>query len=440
MSLFLFSCDTEDYTGYSTLVPTSPTITVSGVPSSINFIEQDSTFTFTLTMSPAQIMNVTVYVTQSAGTATEGDDFEILNDGGKAIFAAGATTAEVKIKILADDVAEETETFTIKIGDDRTANATLTPVSVDFTIQNYTAGDLAIDMSWAAVAFDQYGEELTATEIADMILQVYNAAGTLIGEADGGSFEHLVLAGSRPDGTYHVRAAFYAAEQFNEPVDIDFVVDFAQAGVFEDSYDFPALATTATSELCEIQINLVDIVKSGTNYTFTEVGSQEFSFVLGDFVGTYDGLDGSYTDGADGRYSNPVELVLDGDDITLDGLNYGWMEDFWGETVTASTPVVVTFNTDGTLTIASQPYITTLYDGSPYDYSIVGSGTYNLCNPVSLHIEYDMYNTTDDYSIGEWMYDNGYNDTEYFIADIELGAKGSSILPVKNVKIQKPNR
>ncbi|MGD9978591.1 MAG: Calx-beta domain-containing protein [Bacteroidales bacterium] len=437
--LALFSCDDEEYKNQSTMVPTTPTITVSGIPTSIDFVEQDSTFSFNLSMSVAQTVDVAVAVKQVAGDATEGVDFKILNDGGEVKFAAGATAATVKVKVLADDIFEETESFTIQIGDETTANATITPVTIPFTIKNKTYDDLAIEMSWDAVAYDQYGEQISSTTIADMILQLYDASETLVDESDGASFESLVLSGTAPDGKYYVRASFYSAMQFDDPVNVDLALDFAQEGVFTSSEDFVTLVNTATSELCGYQINLVEIVKSGKTYTITKTGNIQFEFDNADFVGTYDGTDGSYKSGRDWRFSNPVTLALSGDDVTLDGLCYAWLANIWGETVTASTPVVITFNTDGTLTIADQPYVTTDYEGSPYNYSISGTGTYSLCDPISLHIEYDLYNTTDDYSLGAWLLANGYSATDYFIADIQLGAKASKAL-IEKVKISKPNK
>jgi len=440
LALFLFSCETDDYTDYSPLDPTSPTISVSGIPASINLIEQDSTFTFTLTMNEAQIVDVVVYIKQTDGTAALDKDFEIVNDGDKVTIPAGSTTGEVKIKILPDEDIEETETFTIQIGDERTANAAITPVTVNFTISNYAAGSLTVDMSWDAVAYNQNGEVIPPTVIADMILQVFDANGDLVDEADGASFESLVLASNLPDGTYYIRAAFYSAEQFPEPVNIDLSIGIKQPGVQFPSFSFPALITTATSELCDLNINLVEVVKTGTSYTPTKIGTLAFDFVLGDFVGTYNGLDGSIGQGFNWRFPNPVDIEISGENLTLDGLNYVWMNTAWGETITASTPVVVTINTDGTLEIATQPYITTDYAGNPYNYSITGSGTYSLCDPLTLHIEYDMYNTTDDYSLGEWLKSNGYSSTDYFIADISLGAKSIMTTPEGRFNVNKPKR
>jgi len=37
-----------------------------------------------------------------------------------------------------------------------------------------------------------------------------------------------------------------------------------------------------------------------------------------------------------------------------------------------------------------------------------------------------MYNVTDGYSLGQWLKDNGYSFTNFFIADIVLGAKSST--------------
>jgi hypothetical protein len=108
-------------------------------------------------------------------------------------------------------------------------------------------------------------------------------------------------------------------------------------------------------------------------------------------------------------FPNPVDLALSGENITLDGLNYAWMQNIWGRQLQLLLGYCY-FNSDGTLEIATQ-HIYTRLRGNPYNYSITGSGTYSLCDPITLHIEYDMYNTTDDYSLGEWVYDNGYSST-----------------------------
>jgi len=131
------SCDDEDFTGHSSLVPTSPTISISA-PSSITIDEQDTTFSWTVTMSEAQIVDVAIYVTVAEGTtATEHDDFDIENSNSRVYIPAGSTTGTAMVTLYADDdTREETEMLMIQIGDSRTANASITPTTVAITINN----------------------------------------------------------------------------------------------------------------------------------------------------------------------------------------------------------------------------------------------------------------------------------------------------------------
>lgn len=48
-ALFVVSCDQEDNTGFSTLEPTSPTLSVTTSVSSKSLIEDDSVYEFTAT-------------------------------------------------------------------------------------------------------------------------------------------------------------------------------------------------------------------------------------------------------------------------------------------------------------------------------------------------------------------------------------------------------
>ena len=427
LSIFLMliiafaGCKKDDFTGHSTQVPTNPTITVDlgTIPTVIDGVTQKHKIT--LNMDVAQIVDVAVHILVLDGTATEDEDFSLPN---VVTISAGRTSASFEVTFLPDVIYEATETFKIQIGDERTANATMTPVTQDYTINNFGDTDIALEMSWTPEAFDQYGNQIDYTDIADMILYVYDPNDVLIATVDGGAYEGFVLSGDSIDGTYTIKAGFYSAMQFDVAVEMNLALDYEQPGVFTDAQDFTGLITTATGALCDLDIFLAEIEKAGATYTLTENAYLIFVLDINDFVGTYAGDDGSIGAGFDWQFPNPVTVALPGD-LTIDGLNYDWMLNIWGETVTTSTPVVMTMSTDGTLAIADQYYMTTDYGGSPYDYDIRDvSGTWSSCDPASLHIEYDMYNTTDDYSLGQWLLDNGYSYTNYFIADITLGAKG----------------
>ena len=428
-AVLLFGCKKEDYTGYSSLTPTNPTITVDlgTIPASV-IDGADFNHKITLTMDEAQIVDVMVHIEAIDGTATPGTDFSFPST---VMIPAGRTSASFTVTILADALPEDMETFTIQIGDDRTANATMTPVTAAFSIENFEDTDLAIDFSWFPVAYDQYGNKIKETDIADMIFIIEDPNGTTF-TADGAAYEGFVISGDSADGTYIIKAAFYSVMQFDEAVNMNLTLGYEQPGVFTSEQSFEDLATTETGTLCDIQIFMAEVEKVGTSYTVTENAFLLFDLDINDFVGTYGGLDGSLGTGFNWQFANPVDVTLDGGDLKVLGLNFDWMQNIWEETITDSVAVVMTMSTDGTLAIANQYYMTTDFEGDPYVYNISGTGTWSSCDPATLHFEYDIYNVTDDFSMGEWLLENGYSDTDYFIADMTLGAKSVKVL--KNYK------
>ncbi len=92
--------------------------------------------------------------------------------------------------------------------------------------------------------------------------------------------------------------------------------------------------------------------------------------------------------------------------ITIDGLNYGWIVEYWGESITSGGSVPLIVNEDGTVEIEYQYYFTTDWGGSAYEYYIEGSGTWSNCNDYpEIVIEYTLYNYTDGYELPSYYYD-----------------------------------
>lgn len=409
MVFFVSSCDDEDNTGYSELTKTNPTITVSGIQDGgYSLIEADTTYKFDVTLSEAQISDISVYVTQTDGDAILGEDFEIVNTNNRIYFPASKTTATLEIKILNDDLSEGVESFTLTIGDERTANATINPVTVTYTLGNYAADDLNIELAWDIEVYDQYGDAIDATDVADMILTIYDADGVMITQADGASFEEAVLEATEADGSYYVVASFFAVEQYPDAVGVDLTLDFSQVGVLEKTISNSGVLQT---NQCGIYFQLAEIVKLGTTYTINEDIFYELAFENAEFVGSYGGDDGN-----DAFYAAAVNIAEVGTDLTIEGLCNEWMEDYWGETVTEQVPVIITLDNEGNFVIEEQYLMTTDWNGSPYVYNIIGEGTYSLCD-YSLSIVYELYNVTDDYNVAETYMG------AYFTADIALGAK-----------------
>ena len=341
LGAIIISCDEDQQVGDSQMTPASPTISIDLDFSNPTLVEDDSEHTYTVSLSQAQIVDTKLHISQIGGTAS-GADYEMT---GLVTIPAGYLSASGSITILSDDLIEDTETLQIQIGGVTTANASLTPVTTEFTILNYTDGDLVIDLGWdMSIATDDAGEEIGATDFADMRLLVSTTPDNAgdIGEADGGSFETFVLDGSTPDGTYYVVADFYAANENITRV-LDFNVEFNQSGVINGlAYDFPAAMSNANT--CDgVYYVLAELVKTGDSYAITSVGENQppldaegqWYFYLADAYG--DGWDGAYItvtiDGVSTDYTcdaDEVEYYIDvpaGAVMTIDYTPGDWEEE-----------------------------------------------------------------------------------------------------------------
>lgn len=377
LSTIIISCTKEQYTGQSKLVPSAPTLTTSlDFTSPVTLVEDDSKYTYTVTLSTPQIVDVKLHVKQVGGTASA-SDYKMTTS---LVIPAGYTTATGSITILTDDLIEGTETLKLQIGDERVANASFSPVTVDFNILNYTTGDLTIDMSWAmaTATTDNSGKVIDPTDFADMRLLITDGPNTMniVGGADGGSFETYVLSGSEPDGVYYVVADFYDANAVIVR-DLNINLDFNQPGVINgDNFSFPGIINNAS--LCPNNYAvLTKITKTGGSYTIEKIGKQNFSST-------------SYT-GDDAGYPNEVITGVDCVGLTISGINAGWMLNFWGEIVTDSGAIYYTVDNNGVVDIPQQYLYSTTYNGTaqpPYD--VVGTGTYDAATGV-LVLQYKLF-------------------------------------------------
>jgi hypothetical protein len=110
------------------------------------------------------------------------------------------------------------------------------------------------------------------------------------------------------------------------------------------------------------------------------------------FVGTWTGTDGQ---GADYTYPGTITTTLSETKILVGGINVGFMEGFWGETIVAGGTCLMTVNSDGTVDIPEQYFCDTDFSAG---YKIKGSGTWDNCGAKpNLIINYDV-----------WYPDSGY--------------------------------
>jgi hypothetical protein len=342
--LVFTGCDDEDFTGNSSLTPTTgATISVSGLPSSApNFLEMDTTFTFTVTLSEAQVVDVPVYISQSAGDASLGADFTIDNNNSRVVIPAFSTSGTVTISVLGDTEPEGTETFTIQIGDERTDNATITPVEVTFTIGNVVSEDLSMNLEWATAAvFDASGAELGATDVGDLTFNLL-AADTLYSQADGASFESLGLSGSAPNGTYDIAVGIWGFIDLGDvdagPYSFDLSVTSNQGGV-GSAGSLAATGALSTDNCLDDYVIVGSVTKAGSTYTISE-GYQEFFAADNpqDFIG------GNYSEVHDDGTPQTSAVTISTPDA--DGVftitNFAFSSAWWCGSADATIDLVVT--------------------------------------------------------------------------------------------------
>jgi hypothetical protein len=398
--LLVSSCtsDQEEYTGAGNVVPTSPQITITPEVSNLSLVEDDSSYSYTVALSTVQLVDVVVKISQVDGDATMGEDFTIDNS---LVISAGSTSATGTITILSDELAEETETVTIQVGDNTTANASITPETMTFTILNLSEGDLVIDLDWmqSSSVTDNFGNEADPLDVADLRLLITNVPYTqILDSADGGEFENYVLTADKPDGEYYVVADFYSATDIETNIDLN--VTFNQLGKINDqTYNFTdALNTGLTCS--SVYFIMAKIIKVGSDYTISYSG-QKNAIDLADYVGTWTGTD----------MWGPTEVTttLDADGVLwITGVGVTFMETAWEEVIAdqVSLPMEIDLGT-GAFTIDEAYYMTTTYNGAVQDvYNLSGTGVIDICGSNTMDLEYDFVQGGTSYNA--WLNQYGY--------------------------------
>lgn len=442
---FISSCDDEDYTNYTELNPTSPTITVSGT-GGFSLTESETTYKFDVTLSEAQVVDVALYVAQTAGDAISGADYQIVNSNSRVYIPANSTTGTLEIKILTDELIEGTETFTLTIGDEKTANAAITPVDVTFSIDNYTNNEFTFDMYWETDVLDQIGLDIDDDEAVNLRIIILNAADSSLWLAiDGSSYESFTYLtdtlsdGSMlPDGDYIIAtdvSSTIDAGDYDAPLTIDLTLDFYQPGVINNTLLTYEAAFTNEFVCASYRVYLANLTKSGDTYTFDD---DAYSIPSSPVTGDWQGTDGEYR-----NYESQIKSFINCDGLVISGFAFGLLQDpgWWGEPIVAGGTIPFDVDLDaGTIDIPFQYYCTTTYGGSLYDYQIEGWGTIDMSGeyPTAI-INYYIYQ--DGWDFSNYLYSAGVMTYPYFVATLTLDPAG---LPGKksysNIKLEKPSK
>jgi hypothetical protein len=378
--LLMFSCaENDDYTGDTVLTVSSPSLEVSlGFSESQTLIEAETSYDFTVSLSETQAVDVVVYLEQTEGTATAGEDFSMPSS---VTIKKGSLSASDVITIHEDEIMEDTETVTIKIGAGNEANVSgVSSKTVSFNIANLTDGDLVVGMSWApnSSATDNYGKEYGAYELADLRLLLTDSPYTTVFDsADGAEDESYILKGDAPDGTYSFVADFYDAIS-DIPMDLDITLTFDQVGKINGQTHSFTAALNTTDACADLNFVMATVTKTGDSYTFAEV-AEKSSFDSAVFVGEYTELSDSNTNDF---LTEDISVAAGTDgELIITGIYDGLFTLAWGEVFQPGFGneglVKISLNSDGTVNMPGQYMGQTL--PGPYDYWINGSGTYNIC-------------------------------------------------------------
>jgi hypothetical protein len=405
--LLMFSCSEDDANGKSTQTPSAPSLTVAvDFNENQSLIETNSIFDFTVNLTDAQVVDVIVNVSQTSGTATNGEDFAIPST---ILIPAGATSAAGTIELFEDDLAEDTETAEITIALGNESNVNSTPQTVNFEILNVTEDDLLIDFTWLNKTniTDNLGESLDPRELADLKLLIVTPDIPFTTEiatiddgnfVDGNNYEEFLFEASLPDGEYNLAADFSEIVDFNGVyTDLDLSLNFNQKGIINDqmiTYG-AGLNTGVVGNLCLTPI-IAKIIKVGNSFTVEPVLqinnslSETYLQDIGD--GTWSG---SVVPDANGfETASTITTSFDGTDLTIEGIAQSWITDpnYWEEVIVDSEPVIATIDpATGAFTVEYQYNCRATWNGSIQpDYYVTVDGFYFACTDT-IEMNYSLY-------------------------------------------------
>ncbi len=243
LGLLTTSCSSDDATGDSVLeVNNGVTGTIAAVTPSlvfgstinVNEADQDE-FTFSVTLSKAQPVDIHLKVKQVGGTASAADF-----STEEVVIPAYALSATGTIAILNDCEVEGNETLVIQIGDQTTANASIPTKTVTFNITNYLANGLDLTLNYNK-AFSISGTSYTLNQIGydiDFYLldSSMNDTGIYDAASTGTSPESITIPndGTLVDGEYYIFYDIYddggISGVYHDPFDIPVTVDYERCG------------------------------------------------------------------------------------------------------------------------------------------------------------------------------------------------------------------
>lgn len=382
--LLMFSCaENDDYANDSVLSVSSPSLEVSlGFSESQTLVETEKSYDFTVSISETQAVDVVVYLEQTEGTATAGEDFSMPSS---VTIKKGSLSASDVITIHEDEIIEDTETATIKIGVGNEANvSSVSTKTVSFNIANLTDSDLVVGMSWdiSTATTDDTGAEIDAYDFADLRLSLTNVPYTqILQTADGAGDETYTLSGDAPDGEYYLVADIY--ESMEDIIrDLNITLTFNQVGIINGQKHTFSNGLSTEYACANNYLIMAKVSKSGENYTIEEIGENSAAPSI---AGTYDVVtNGESTDS--GPTNNPLVDFASTVVVTDNGNGTYTFSDGWaGVYVEWYTMYGYTFLEEQTITLTPCLDLTGAWTDA-FGGSNALSGTVNTDGTLSIRV------------------------------------------------------
>lgn len=288
-----------------------------------------------------------------------------------------------------------------------------------FTAVNGSNPDMTINLNVTTDVLSKVGIDLTADQVVDLRFLILNKSDMSIATIvdDGYANEEFDGMGSLPDGQYVLGVDIYSTKNFgdlNVPIDLSLSLVFNQLGITNQTLDFPNVMTNANP--CSLyRTYLANVTKAGSTYAITKAVSYLTPAVL-----TWKGWDGDVSAG--NNFPSQVTTTSSCTGKTMTGLGFGWMLEWWGETIISGGTLSYTVS-GNTITIPLQKYCITTYNGAQQpQYSIQGSGTIDNSGAFPIYnLQYDFIQSGQ--SIGTISHQYGWP-TTYFTAKITTNPAG----------------
>jgi hypothetical protein len=266
----LFGCSSDDNKDYNTRKATDAKATVN-----LSFDENaifnegtTSVITYSIDLDQPQIADIVVKISLVDGTATAGEDFTFDTT---VTIPANKSQAVGTISLVSDLDFEEMETFTLKIGEDNTANVDLEPRYVTVKIGNYQEDDLNIVLNWEG-SFEGIDGPTDFCDI-DMDLELINADGDYISTSYSNCPESITMPASMANGVYSLVISLWTNYGETAVIDVPAAVSIFKIGTLtstnQDISAFFPLAAGGLDDGNNSAFIVYTIVKNGTTFTVT---------------------------------------------------------------------------------------------------------------------------------------------------------------------------